>query len=106
MKILYTTRATATGGRSGRSQLDDGSLGFDLTMPGSGKAGANPEQLFAIGYAACFDSALALTAQRMKKAISGSRTSAAHRPSFDIAYFAPATPGSRKIAICSGISLS
>ena len=77
MKIIYTTRATATGGRSGRAQLDDGSLGFDLAMPGSGKAGANPEQLFAIGYAACFDSALALTAQRMKKVISGSRTSAA-----------------------------
>ena len=58
MKIIYKTRATASGGRSGRSQLDDGSLGFDLAMPGSGKVGANPEQLFAIGYAACFDSAL------------------------------------------------
>ena len=57
MKIIYKTRATASGGRSGRSQLDDGSLGFDLAMPGSGKVGANPEQLFAIGYAACFDSA-------------------------------------------------
>jgi len=76
MKIIYTTRATATGGRSGRSQLDDGTLGFDLTMPGPGQTGANPEQLFAIGYAACFDNALALTAQRMKKVITGSRTSA------------------------------
>jgi osmotically inducible protein OsmC len=76
MKIIYKTRATATGGRSGHSQLDDGSLGFDLAMPGSGKAGANPEQLFAIGYAACFDSALALTAKGLKKPITGSRTSA------------------------------
>jgi lipoyl-dependent peroxiredoxin len=76
MKIIYKTRATATGGRSGHSQLDDGSLGFDLAMPGSGKGGVNPEQLFAIGYAACFDSALALTAKQMKMAITGSRTSA------------------------------
>ena len=76
MKIIYKTRATASGGRSGRSQLDDGSLGFDLAMPGSGKVGANPEQLFAIGYAACFDSALGLTAKMMKKLITGSRTSA------------------------------
>jgi osmotically inducible protein OsmC len=76
MKIIYKTRATATGGRSGRSQLDDGSLGLDLAIPGSGNAGANPEQLFAIGYAACFDSALALTAKQLKMAITGSRTSA------------------------------
>ena len=76
MKIIYKTRATASGGRSGHSQLDDGSLGFDLAMPGSGKVGANPEQLFAIGYAACFDSALGLTAKMMKKLITGSRTSA------------------------------
>ena len=75
MKIIYSTRATAAGGRSGHSQLDDGSLGFDLAVPGSGKVGANPEQLFAIGYAACFDNALAVTARRLKKAISGSRTS-------------------------------
>ena len=58
MKIFYTTRATATGGRSGHTALDDGSLAFDLVVPGSGKSGANPEQLFALGYAACFDSAL------------------------------------------------
>jgi lipoyl-dependent peroxiredoxin len=76
MKIIYKTRATATGGRSGHSQLDDGSLGFDLAVPGSGKTGANPEQLFAIGYAACFDNALAATARRLKKAITGSKTSA------------------------------
>jgi lipoyl-dependent peroxiredoxin len=75
MKIIYKTRATAAGGRSGHSQLDDGSLGFDLAKPGSGKVGTNPEQLFAIGYAACFDSALELTARQMKKAIAGSTTS-------------------------------
>ena len=57
MKIFYKTRATATGGRAGRTQLDDGTLALDLAVPGSGKEGANPEQLFALGYAACFDNA-------------------------------------------------
>jgi len=75
MKIIYKTRATAVGGRSGRSALDDGSLAFDLARPGSGKPGANPEQLFSIGYAACFDSALNLMAPRSGKRIEGSKTS-------------------------------
>src|ERR1700761_5524427 len=75
MKIVYKTRATAVGGRSGRSALDDGSLAFDLARPGSGKPGTNPEQLFSLGYAACFDSALALMAQRSGKRIDGSKTS-------------------------------
>ena len=66
MKIFYKTRATATGGRSGHTELDDGSLGFDLAQPGTDKSGTNPEQLFALGYAACFDSALSLVAQQMK----------------------------------------
>ena len=75
MKIFYTTRATATGGRSGHTALDDGSLAFDLVVPGSGKSGANPEQLFALGYAACFDSALELTAKKLKLPLAGSHNS-------------------------------
>lgn len=60
MKIFYHTSATATGGREGHTQVDDGSLGFDLVsfQDKSGKSGTNPEQLFAMGYAACFDSAM------------------------------------------------
>ena len=77
MKIFNTTRATATGGRSGHTALDDGSLAFDLVVPGSGKSGANPEQLFALGYAACFDSALELTAKKLKLPLAGSHTSVA-----------------------------
>lgn len=46
-------------------------------MPNSGKAGANPEQLFAMGYAACFDSALHHVAQTRKLALAGSKTSVA-----------------------------
>jgi Ohr subfamily peroxiredoxin len=75
MKIFYKTRATATGGRSGHSQTDDGNLSVDLTKPDSGKPGTNPEQLFATGYAACFDSALQVAAQRLKLAPGGTRTS-------------------------------
>lgn len=60
MKIFYHTNATAAGGRDGRTQVDDGSIGFDLVgfQNESGKVGTNPEQLFAMGYAACFDSAI------------------------------------------------
>lgn len=60
MKIFYQTSATATGGRDGHTQIDDGSIGFDLVgfQNDSGKIGTNPEQLFAMGYAACFDSAV------------------------------------------------
>ncbi|TNG95270.1 organic hydroperoxide resistance protein [Pasteurellaceae bacterium USgator11] len=67
MKIFYKTRATAVGGRSGHTALDDGSLGFDLvSFTDTDKSGANPEQLFAMGYAACFDSALQHVAQQQK----------------------------------------
>ena len=66
MKIFYKTRATATGGRTGHTALDDGGLAFDLARPGTGDVGANPEQLFALGYAACFDSALSMIAGQMK----------------------------------------
>lgn len=60
MKIFYETSATATGGRDGHTRVDDGSIGFDLVgfQNESGKFGTNPEQLFAMGYAACFDSAM------------------------------------------------
>lgn len=75
MKIFYKTRATATGGRSGHTQLDDGSLGFDLAIPGTDKVGTNPEQLFALGYAACFDNALPVVAKQLKLAFETSKTS-------------------------------
>ncbi|QLB14992.1 organic hydroperoxide resistance protein [Mannheimia granulomatis] len=60
MKIFYKTSATATGGRDGHTRIDNGSIGFDLVgfQNETGKQGTNPEQLFAMGYAACFDSAM------------------------------------------------
>lgn len=61
MSHLYTTRVTATGGRSGTIRSEDGILDLPLAMPRElgGKGGAtNPEQLFAAGYAACFENAV------------------------------------------------
>lgn len=75
MKIFYKTRATAVGGRSGRASLDDGSLALDLALPGSGKSGANPEQLFALGFAACFDNALPVAAKQLKLEPTATKTS-------------------------------
>lgn len=63
-------------GRSGTTALDDGSLSLELAPPGSGKAGANPEQLFALGYAACFGNAIKYLAESQKLPLSSSQTSA------------------------------
>ena len=75
MKIFYKTRATATGGHSGHTKLDDGTLALDLAVPGSGQIGANPEQLFALGYAACFDNALPFAAKQLELQYTSSKTS-------------------------------
>jgi Ohr subfamily peroxiredoxin len=62
MKILYTAEATVEGGRRGHGRTSDGRLDVELSVPtemdGDGGPGTNPEQLFALGYAACFQSAL------------------------------------------------
>lgn len=61
MSYLYSTKVTAVGGRSGTVRSDDGILDLPLAMPKElgGKGGAtNPEQLFAAGYAACFENAV------------------------------------------------
>lgn len=66
MKTLYTAHADVKGGREGRAETDDKQLSVNLASPGSGKAGTNPEQLFACGYAACFGSAVAHVAKLQK----------------------------------------
>jgi len=68
-KILYTAKASVTGGRAGHGRTADGELDVDLRLPeemGGPGGGTNPEQLFAIGYAACFESALGGVARRKK----------------------------------------
>ena len=66
METLYSTKATVTGGRTGHASLQDSDLSINMVAPGSGKDGNNPEQLFAMGYAACFDGALAAVKQMEK----------------------------------------
>jgi Ohr subfamily peroxiredoxin len=80
MKTLYTAEALATGeGRDGHGRTSDGKLDLDLAIPkemgGSGN-GTNPEQLFAVGYAACFHSALRLVGGQEKTNVSDSAVGA------------------------------
>jgi len=81
IKALYTASATATGGRNGKSTSSDGVLDVEVRTPkelgGPGGAYTNPEQLFAAGYAACFDSALTLVSH-MAKIKTGVTTVTAH----------------------------
>jgi len=74
-RTLYTAHATVTGGREGRGATDDGALDVQLRAPketGGQGGGTNPEQLFAVGYAACFQSALGGVARRAKIDVSNS----------------------------------
>ena len=64
-KPIYTAAATVTGGRiHGHGRTSDGELDVQLRPPGDDEPGTNPEQLFAVGYAACFEGALATVARR------------------------------------------
>ena len=80
MKVLYTAAATATGGREGQVRSSDGMLDMPLGMPkelgGSGRPATNPEQLFAAGYAACFENALRRAARERKIPITESSVTA------------------------------
>ncbi|SDR98981.1 organic hydroperoxide resistance protein [Microlunatus soli] len=78
-KVLYTAAATSTGGREGRAVSSDGQLDIALTPPkemGGTGTGSNPEQLFAAGYAACFNSALATVGRRERVDTSGAEVTA------------------------------
>jgi osmotically inducible protein OsmC len=68
-KVLYTAHAHVTGGRDGHGQTDDGELEVNLRIPkemGGAGGGTNPEELFAVGYAACFESAISGVARRLR----------------------------------------
>ena len=69
-RVLYTAKTHTTGGReSGVSRSSDGRLDIKLSTPGSARIGANPEQLFAAGWSACFEGAMGLAARKMKIAL-------------------------------------
>jgi osmotically inducible protein OsmC len=69
-KVIYTAEAHVTGGRAdGHGKTSDGALEADLRLPtemGGQGGGTNPEELFAVGYAACFESAIGAVARREK----------------------------------------
>lgn len=68
-KVIYTAHAIATGGREGTAKTDNGNLSLKLDTPiemGGKGDGTNPEQMFAVGYAACFIGALKFAAKTQK----------------------------------------
>lgn len=69
MKALYQAHVTSEGGRAGHVRSSDGLIDFNVAMPkelgGPGSA-TNPEQLFAAGYAACFENAILHIARSQK----------------------------------------
>jgi len=73
VNVLYTTSATATGGRDGEAATKDGSFKVKLSTPkelgGAGGPGNNPEQLFASGYSACFIGAMKFVASQKKQSV-------------------------------------
>ena len=80
MNVLYTATAHATGdGRNGHARSEDGILDIDMRVPkemGGPGGAANPEMLFAAGYAACFHSALKVVARQEKVGVDGSEVAA------------------------------
>ncbi|TKA98710.1 MAG: peroxiredoxin, partial [Mesorhizobium sp.] len=64
-KLLYTAKIRTTGGRDGTSRSSDGRLDIRLSTPGGPGGGTNPEQLFAAGWSACFEGAMAIAARKM-----------------------------------------
>jgi lipoyl-dependent peroxiredoxin len=81
MKKVYTAEVTATGGRRGHIRSSDGVLDMPLSLPeglGGEKGKSNPEQLFAAGYAACFQSALLVVAGQHHERLDPECTVTAH----------------------------
>lgn len=77
---IYSATATVTGGREGRARTSDGKLDVKLSIPkemgGDGGSGTNPEQLFAAGYGACFESVMRKIAEVQKKPLTDTSVTA------------------------------
>ena len=73
-KVIYTAKIHTIGGReNGSARSSDGNLDVKLSVPGTGRPGTNPEQLFAAGWSACFMSAITLLAAKRKITLSPDR---------------------------------
>ena len=68
-QVLYTAKTHTTGGRDGAGKSSDGALDVKLSSPGSVRPGTNPEQLFAVGWSACFMGAMRLAAAKHNRAL-------------------------------------
>jgi Ohr subfamily peroxiredoxin len=68
-RVLYTGKVHTTGGRNGSCRSCRSLLDIKLSNPGTAATGTNPEQLFAAGWFACFESAMAIAARQMKIAL-------------------------------------
>jgi lipoyl-dependent peroxiredoxin len=103
-KVLYTARATASGGRrNGKSQSSDGQLSVTLNAPkelGGMGDGTNPEQLFAAGYSACFMGAMQFVAGAQKINLSPQTSITA-----DVG-FGPRAAGAKGFGIVVGMQIS
>src|SRR5262245_59613275 len=74
-KLLHTAKTRTTGGReNGMARSSDGRIDIRLATPGSARIGTNPEQLFAVAWSACFESATVQVARKQKIALPASST--------------------------------
>lgn len=99
--IIFTSSATAKNGREGHVKSDDGLIDLELVNPAKGntdKKGSNPEQLFAAGYAACYDGALNLVASQKKKKINSETTA-------DVSFMKDEEDGGNKIGVTLNIKI-
>ena len=64
-QVLYTAHTHTTGGREGAGRASDGAVDVKLSTPGTGRPGTNPEQLFGIGYSACFIGAIEIAGKQL-----------------------------------------
>ncbi|ETP69215.1 Ohr subfamily peroxiredoxin [Planococcus glaciei] len=103
MAALFTTSVLATGGREGRVVSEDNIIDFQLVSPkelgGPGGHGTNPEQLFAAGYAACFDGALGLVIRKEKADVSSTSVKA------DVHFLKDESDGGYKIGVTLNVSV-
>lgn len=99
--VLFTSSATARNGREGHVKSPDGTLDLELVNPlkDDSKQGANPELLFAAGYAACFDGALNLVASKQKKLIESETTA-------EVSFLKDESDGGYKIGVTLNVEVS
>jgi len=99
-EVIFTSKAKAKNGRDGHVKSDDGILDLELVNPAknSKKQGSNPEQLFAGGYAACFDGALNAVASKQNKKIDSETTA-------EVSFMKDSEDGGNKIGVTLNIKM-